>query len=133
MKSEGSCFIDLVFELSRNLPKTLTESEKKIDLLVIVSPGLKKHFEFLKAKYKVKFSHPSEQLNPNFQAIKECKVLVAVIDNEVAPNRKCFEEIKFCRHLENQIISIKVFDQLEISNDLKEIIIDGIEIETQGN
>jgi hypothetical protein len=76
LNGEGRYFIDLVFELSRNLPKTLIEREKKIDLYIIVSHDLTKHFDYLKSKYKVKFSHPSEQLNPNFQVIKDCKVLI---------------------------------------------------------
>jgi len=88
LNGEGRYFTDLGFELSRNLPKTLIEREKKIDLYIIVSHELTKHFHYVKSKYKVKFSHPSEQLKPNFQAIKECKVLISVIDNEVASNRK---------------------------------------------
>ena len=131
LNGEGSCFVDLVFELSRNLPKTLIESEKKFDLLVIVSVDLRKHLDYLKSKYKVKFSHPREQLNPNFQAAKECKILLAVIDNEVASSRKCFEEMKFCRQFENQIIYIKLCDEIKLNTQLKEIINDSVEIETK--
>ena len=67
LNGEGRYFIDLVFELSRILSKTLIEREKKIDLFIIVSDYLTTNFHFLQSKYKVKFSHPSEQLNPNFK------------------------------------------------------------------
>ena len=65
LNGQGSCFADLVSNLSRTLPKTLIESKKKIDLLIIVSHDLVEHLEYLKSKYQVKFLHPSDKLNPN--------------------------------------------------------------------
>jgi hypothetical protein len=65
-------------------------------------------------------------LNPNFQAIKECKVLLAVMDNEVASCQKCFEEIKFCRQIETQIIAIEICENWRLSEEVKEIINDAI-------
>ena len=105
LNEEGEEYVNLVFELQKKFPKTLITNEKPIDVLLIMSKGFKKSLKTMKLNYKIKYSLPSDAINPNFEAIKSCKVVLAILDKDVALNRKLFEELRFATEIGTKIIT----------------------------
>lgn len=122
LNGEGRLYINIVYQIEKTLPKSIVPSEKKNDVLVITPESYEEHFEKLYLKENVKFSNPSDSLNPNFALVKDSKVIIAVIDDEINKNEKAIEELKFALLSGSHIITIEDNDIQRLNSDLKEIL-----------
>jgi len=117
----GKEFIDLVFFLQEKLPKSMNHKAKSIDILIIASIKHKEEFTNLNRWKKVKYSYPIETLSPNLAAVKEAKVIVAIIDEDINKCEKSIFELKFAALIGTRVMIIEDSEIHRLNNSLKDI------------
>lgn len=122
MNGKGSVFIELVYFLDKKLPKSLFQAEKNTDVLIIASESIADEFSKLNLWTNVKYSIPNNSFDPNLLQVKDSKVVLAVINDELNNCQSSIEELKFAQMLKNQIITIEDTEIERLNVDLKEIL-----------
>lgn len=110
---EGELFCELVYFFEKNLPKTVIQKDKKTDLLIITPNKLKSKVTNLQNKFKIKYSHPSAVLNPNFQLVLDSRIIFAIFTDETCSNEKIVQEINYAQLIGSQIF---ILEDTTISN-----------------
>lgn len=122
LNGEGKPFSNLVFWLNDKLPKNTIKRIKPTDLLIISPRNYEKWLKKLDLKGEVKYSYPSDKFCPNFRLIKDAKVVLAVINDEINECDKSIEEIKFANEIGTPIYVIEDTDIDYLDPELKSIL-----------
>jgi hypothetical protein len=89
----GQTFISIVHNIQKQLPKCISQAPKaSTDLLVISTKSFKSDIVQMNLASKVKFLYPDESFKPDLVAVRDAKVILAVINDDVNNSEKSIEE-----------------------------------------
>lgn len=115
-------YVKVVNYLLEILPNSSFSSKKQNDLLIVVSQNFKNKVQSIPKQLKVLYSCSSEAFEPNFEEVRDSKVVLVILDHEINECPKSIEEIRFASKIGTELIIVEDSDIERLDSNLKEII-----------